>query len=154
MSARTREFSSPEDPSARLQESLNISNRIEELSDATDSEYEDMGVATAQEEANIAYINRMTIPIVEDLMTATSKLQDKTLTEILPFLEGNPNEFSLNSFGLPQLQREKHIAYLEDVFTDYPEAFLPLDAARPWLVYWGLQGWTALGQDTAPYQKG
>lgn len=141
-------------PSSRLEEILDGSNRIEELSDTSaDSDYEDMGTATTEEQANIAYLNSVRIPIKESYETATSKVQDETHEVILPFLEGNPNDFTLNAYGIPKLQRERHAKIPKKAIGDYPGQFCALDASRPWMVYWGLQSMTALGHDIHPYQK-
>jgi protein farnesyltransferase subunit beta len=139
-------------PSSRLEEILDPSERIEELSD-TDNEYEDMGTATAEEQANIAYLDSVRIPIRDSYETETSRTQDDTHEIILPFLEGNPNDFTLNAYGIPKLQRERHAAMLRKILSDYPARAAPMDASRPWIVYWGLQSMTALGIDIHPYQK-
>lgn len=138
-------------PSTRLEEIVPESDRIEELSDSGD-EYEDMGTATIEEQAHIAYLDSVRIPIRDDLVTDTSKVQDSTYDVILPYLEGNPNDFSLNAFGIPKLQREKHFAMLKMVLGDYPGKFAMMDASRPWILYWGLQSMTALGLDISGYR--
>lgn len=139
-------------PSSRLEEIFDSSARIEELSES-DADYEDMGVATPYEEANIAYINSVCIPIKDEYVTESSKVQDETAEIILPFLEGNPNDFTLNTYGIPQLQRERHARMLKKILGNYPGRFAMMDASRPWIVYWGLQSMTALGLDIHPYQK-
>jgi protein farnesyltransferase subunit beta len=144
-------------PSSRLQEIISDSNRIEELSDTDneypDNEYEDIGIVEDQHEAaNMEYINNLISPIRDSLETETSITQDETLAVVLPFLEGNPNDFPLNAFGLPKLQREKHAAFLHQALGDYPAQMAAMDAARPWLVYWSLQGLTALGYDISEFQ--
>jgi protein farnesyltransferase subunit beta len=139
-------------PSSRLEEILDPSERIEELSD-TDNEYEDMGTATAEEQANIAYLDSVRIPIRDSYETETSRTQDDTHEVILPYLEGNPNDFTLNAYGIPKLQRERHAGMLRKTLSDYPARAAPMDASRPWIVYWGLQSMTALGLDIHPYQK-
>jgi protein farnesyltransferase subunit beta len=139
-------------PSSRLEEILDGADRIEELSD-TDNEYEDMGVATVQEQANIAYLDSVRIPIRDSYVTATSKIQDDTHEIILPHLEGNPDDYTLNAYGIPKLQRESHATMLKGVLGDYPGRFAQMDSSRPWIVYWGLQSMTALGLDIHPYQK-
>jgi protein farnesyltransferase subunit beta len=148
---------SSQPPSSRIAELLSVQNRIQELADADadiDEEYEDVGTTlTADEEANIVYVEKMYPQIRDSLDTETSSTQERTLRDILPYLEGNPNEFSLNVFGLPKLQREKHIDYLEDSLGDYPPQFAQMDAARPWLVYWGLQGLSVLGHDISEYRE-
>lgn len=139
--------------SSRLEEILSAPDRIEELSDS-ENDYEDMGTITGQhEDANITYINKVTIPVRDTLETETSEVQDETLETVLPFLQGNPNDFQLNTFGLPKLQREKHVAFLKQCLGNYPAQMAAMDAARPWLVYWSLQGLTALGYDISEYRE-
>jgi protein farnesyltransferase subunit beta len=138
-------------PSAQLEELLTTNTRIEELSDSS-GEYEDMGAATEEEQANIAYLDSVRIPIKDQLQTDTSEVEAETLEAVLPFLEGNPNDFPLNIFGIPQLQREKHVAYLKKQMGDMPSAYAVMDASRPWLVYWSLQGISALGHDVSEYR--
>jgi protein farnesyltransferase subunit beta len=141
-------------PPARLEEILEGTDRIEELSDSDlESGFENMGIATAQEQANIAYLDSVRIPLRDSYETATSKEQDQTLETILPFLEGNPNNFTLNAYGIPKLQRARHAKMLKRVVEDYPGRFAMMDASRPWIAYWGLQSMTALGLDIHPYQK-
>ncbi|CAI6323865.1 unnamed protein product [Periconia digitata] len=153
----TSSFSSPSQqqplpPSARLEEILNSDDRFEELSDSENDLYEDMGTATLEEQANITYLDKIRIPIQDSLKTETSETQDETLQIVLPFLEGNPNNFPLNIFGIPQLQKEKHVAFLKQSLGDYPGAFAMLDASRPWMVYWSLQGLSSMGYDLSEYR--
>lgn len=137
-------------PSFRLEEIVSTSERIEELSD-TENEYEDMGTATVEEQANIAYLERVRIPIRDALVTETSTVLDETYKVILPYLEGNPNDFSLNTKGIPKLQRDRHVPTLKKLLGDYPGQYAMMDASRPWIVYWCLQSLTALGLDISEY---
>ncbi|KAF2025845.1 terpenoid cyclases/Protein prenyltransferase [Setomelanomma holmii] len=143
---------SAEASSSRLEEILDGSERIEELSD-TDNEYEDMGAATLEEQVNIAYLDTVRIPIRDSYATETSKVQDDTAEIILPYLEGNPNDFPLNAYGIPKLQRDLHVKMLERALKTWPAQAAMMDASRPWIVYWSLQSMTALGIDIHPYQK-
>jgi protein farnesyltransferase subunit beta len=143
---------SAQSPTSRLEEILSSTDRIQELSD-TDHEYEDMGTINDHEMANIDYINSVRVPIRDDFPTKTSEVEEETLETILPFLEGNPNDFPLNSYGLPHLQLLKHLRYMKNSLGKFPAQFSALDAARPWLVYWNLQGLTALGYDISEYQQ-
>lgn len=138
-------------PTPRLQEIISSEDRVEEISD-TDDEYEDMGTATLEEQANIAYLESVRIPIRDAYVTDTSEAQDETYKVILPYLEGNPNDFSLNTKGIPKLQRERHVPMLKKMLGDYPSQFAMMDASRPWIMYWCLQGLTALGVDISEYQ--
>ncbi|ORY13101.1 terpenoid cyclases/protein prenyltransferase alpha-alpha toroid [Clohesyomyces aquaticus] len=123
--------------------------RLEELSD---SDFEEEIIGTAMSD-HLEYLHRVAPPLRDLLETDTSKAQDETLEAILPFLEGNPNEFDLNSHHLPKLQRKKHVAFLEKTLGNYPAQMAPMDAARPWFLYWSLQGLTALGEDVSKYQE-
>jgi protein farnesyltransferase subunit beta len=139
-------------PSSRLEEILAGTDRIEELSDSS-GQYEDMGTATKEEQANITYLESVRIPIKDQLQTDSSEVEAETLEAVFPFLEGNPNDFPLNVFGIPQLQRKKHVAFLKQSLGDYPSGFAMMDASRPWLVYWSLQGMSALGYDISEYRE-
>lgn len=139
-------------PSSRLEEIISPADRIQELSDS-ENEYEDMGTVTVEEQANITYLESVTSPLKDPLQTATSKTEDETFKVIEPFLQGNPHGFPLNSHGIPQIQRSAHVEYLEDSLGDYPAGFAMMDASRPWMVYWGLQGLTVLGQDISEHQQ-
>jgi protein farnesyltransferase subunit beta len=147
------QISPAQTPSARLEEILDGSDRFEKLSSDSENDFEDMGTVTQEDQANIAYLESVRIPIRDSLQTDTSEEQDETLEFVLPYLEGNPNDYPLNIFGIPQLQREKHVAFLKQALGDYPSGFAMLDASRPWLVYWSLQGLSALGYDISEYRE-
>jgi protein farnesyltransferase subunit beta len=136
-------------PSSRLEQYLNDKLRIQELPDS-DHEYEDL---SQHEEAHMAYLESVRIPIEDSFKTDSSEVQDETLEAVLPFLEGNPNDFPLNEFGIPHLQKEKHVKFLKKALGDYPAPYAMMDASRPWLVYWSLQGLSALGYDISEYRE-
>ncbi|KAF2465432.1 terpenoid cyclases/Protein prenyltransferase [Lindgomyces ingoldianus] len=142
-------MASSQAPSSRSGEITSPGNRVEQISDS-DFEEELNGTAMLD---NAEYLSRITPPLRDMLETGTSQVQDETLEAILPFLEGNPNDFDLNSQGIPKLQRKKHVAFLERALGYYPPQFAAMDAARPWLLYWTLQGLTALGEDVSQYQE-
>jgi protein farnesyltransferase subunit beta len=146
-------------PSSRSEELRTSSVRYEDLSDRrivelsdSENEYDDMGTATPAEVANITYLQSVTIPIIDTYLTETSATQNETLEAVLPFIQGNPNGFPLNEFGLPQLQRPKHVRFLSQCLGDYPSMMAVMDASRPWLVYWSLAGMAALGQDISGFR--
>lgn len=139
-------------PPPRLDRLLDNSPRIQDLTDSDDA-YEDMGIATKEEQARIAYLDRIRIPIRDQLETETSIVQDETHETVLPYLESNPNDFFLNTFNIPGLQREKHAPTLEKWLGDYPGQYAAMDASRPWIVYWSLQSMTALGLDVSEYRE-
>jgi len=135
----------------RRQHTISLQDRVGRFSDV-DDEYEDMGTATLEEQANIAYLESVRIPIRDAYVTETSETQEETYQVILPYLEGNPNHFPLNTKGLPKLQRDRHVSMLKKMLGDYPGQFAVMDASRPWIMYWCLQGLTALGVDVSDYQ--
>ncbi|RMZ83889.1 hypothetical protein DV737_g1440, partial [Chaetothyriales sp. CBS 132003] len=95
-------------------------------------------------------------PLVDNLATETSDLQQKTIDECLPLLGAafdaskDPGDF--NAFGVPDLSKADHIAFLERNLATFPAHFVGLDASRPWMIYWALLGLHLLGEDVT--QKG
>lgn len=96
-------------------------------------------------------------PLLDDLVTSTSEVQEKTLEECLPLLRaaGDPTRspFDFNEFGLPELRRGSHIDFLHENLSEFPAPFVGLDASRPWLAYWGLMGLYFLGEDVTPMRQ-
>jgi protein farnesyltransferase subunit beta len=90
-------------------------------------------------------------PIKDELVTATSKIQDETIQECLPWLNLSHIELpqELNSHGLPVLLREKHVKFLKRFEHAYPAPFVAADPTRPWYVYWAMAGLSMLGEDTS-----
>jgi len=95
-------------------------------------------------------------PIRDHLNTETSTLQDRTIQECLPYLSGTDNPgrspFDLNTYGLPRLEREKHMAYLHSNLGQLPAGYVAADASRPWMLYWALTGLYLLGEDVTRYR--
>ncbi|PGH27311.1 hypothetical protein AJ80_01021 [Polytolypa hystricis UAMH7299] len=95
-------------------------------------------------------------PVIRDpLVTETSKVQDATVDECLPFLKGlaKNQDGPFNQFGVAKLDRDEHIAFLYDSLEMYPSGFVALDASRPWMVYWALAGLYLLGEDVTKYRE-
>lgn len=93
-------------------------------------------------------------PLVkDDLITETSKLQDQTVEHCLPFLTGEDGPLELNAYGLPRLNREKHIKFLKQSLGPLPGRFVAVDASRPWYLYWCLSGLTMMGEDVSSYRE-
>lgn len=91
-------------------------------------------------------------PIRDELETESSKLQDETIEECLPFLTAS--EYDLNVFGVPQLMRMKHVGFLTNALTEkYPPPFVAMDASKAWIPYWALTGLYALGEDPSEYRE-
>lgn len=95
-------------------------------------------------------------PLLRDaLQTSTSEIQDETAELCLPFMSGG-GEVGLshyNDFGVPRLDRARHIKFLKASLEALPGAFVGYDASRPWLLYWCLNGLAVLGEDVTPYRQ-
>ncbi|KAK4180284.1 terpenoid cyclases/protein prenyltransferase alpha-alpha toroid [Triangularia setosa] len=97
-----------------------------------------------------------TPPLLHDpLVTQTSTVQDETVNEILPFLSASnkqPDLFTYNEFGVPNLRREAHVNFLHMSLGRLPGRFVAADASRPWFLYWCLSGLAMLGEDVTQYR--
>lgn len=102
-----------------------------------------------------SYIAKITPILPSDfLSTPTSTIQAKTFDLCAAYLAGKEREIrELNSHGLPALQRQDHISFLEDSLESYPEAFQRQDASRPWIVYWCVTALGMLGEDVSVYRQ-
>ncbi|KAI9876552.1 MAG: CAAX farnesyltransferase (FTase) subunit beta [Pleopsidium flavum] len=99
-----------------------------------------------------------TLPPIRDFLnTDSSRQQDCTIQECLPYLSGTENPkrspFEFNAHGLPRLEREKHIAYLRGSLGQLPAGYVVADASRPWMLYWALTGLYLLGEDVSQYRN-
>ncbi|EEH45460.2 uncharacterized protein PADG_01610 [Paracoccidioides brasiliensis Pb18] len=94
-------------------------------------------------------------PIRDSLVTETSRAQDATVDQCLPFLMGmaSSQNDSFNQFGVPRLDRDAHISFLYDSLESYPDRFVGLDSNRPWMVYWALAGLHMLGEDVTKFRQ-
>src|SRR6202012_1829712 len=55
--------------------------------------------------------------------------------------------------GVPRLNRPRHTRFVRAALTArFPQAFVGLDASRPWLVYWGLTALSVLGVDVTEHR--
>lgn len=94
--------------------------------------------------------------LIDSLETETSVLQADTVGECLPLLNAvedpSRNPFDLNDFGVPRLEREKHIDFLRANLKEFPAPFVGLDASRPWMVYWALVSLYMLGEDVSHFR--
>lgn len=93
-------------------------------------------------------------PLHDDLETPTSAAQEKTMREVLDLLTGKEQTmFNVNSHGIPHLLKDKHAAFLRTILGQYPAPFQVMDASRPWLLYWALNGLRTLGVDVGEYRQ-
>ena len=107
-----------------------------------------------QDGPSVPAIFKQLPPIKDALTTESSISQDETVDECLPCLTGETRSlFDCNEFGLPSLEREKHIEFLHGWLGELPAGFVAYDAARPWLVYWTLTGLCLLGENVDQYRS-
>ncbi len=93
-------------------------------------------------------------PIRDILVTGTSLDQDETVQECLPYLSAQSGEFATyNKYGVPHLDRARHVRFLHRSLQDLPSGFVAADAARPWFFYWALCGLRTLGEDVTLYRE-
>lgn len=94
------------------------------------------------------------LPVIrDDLETESSQLMEQTTEDCLPYmtLQNVEDPEDLNSFGVPKLQKAKHVRFLKKFEHEYPPPFMAADATRPWMVYWALAGLSMLGEDVSEY---
>jgi protein farnesyltransferase subunit beta len=163
-------------PSDQLSEMLDSSARIEELSSAQedqeqeqeqDSDYETS--SDSQDDNNgqnvhgwmasklaprLPFYFASPGPLQDLLQTPTSIAQEKTMRQVVDLLTGKTQTITdVNSHGIPHLLKHKHVAYLKTVIGPYPAPYQVLDASRPWLLYWALNGLRTLGYDVSEYRQ-
>lgn len=88
--------------------------------------------------------------VEEELETESSVLQDQTAEECIPFLTSEAS--GLNASGLPTLSREKHVRFLRHWLGRLPAGFAVLDASRPWILHWCLNGLALLGDELTEFE--
>ncbi|KAL7622274.1 CAAX farnesyltransferase (FTase) subunit beta [Parahypoxylon ruwenzoriense] len=91
-------------------------------------------------------------PIRDTFATTSSMLQDATEIECLPFLTAEIDFIRYNQYGVPHLDRERHIRFLRKHLGKLPSQYVSLDASRPWMLYWCLNGLSLLGTDVSSYR--
>jgi protein farnesyltransferase subunit beta len=72
----------------------------------------------------------------------------------LPFLNGEDEEWRYNEYGVPGLDRHRHIRFLHNGLRKLSSRFVSADASRPWFLYWCLSGLSLLGEDVSSYRDG
>ncbi|KAI0396575.1 terpenoid cyclases/Protein prenyltransferase [Xylariaceae sp. FL0594] len=93
-------------------------------------------------------------PIKDPLSTHTSVEQDRVVGVCLPFLAGDQSGIPVNRHGVPSLDRERHIKFIEKNLGSLPAAFTGADSSRPWFFYWSLNALSLLGADVSKYRNG
>jgi protein farnesyltransferase subunit beta len=95
-------------------------------------------------------------PIKDSLPTHTSRVQDSTVRECLPWLLGtvlSRDDIPFNEYGVPHLDRRRHVRFLQKQLGRLPSAFIAADASRPWFLYWSLNGLALMGEDVSSYRQ-
>lgn len=158
----------------RLAEILGNSARIEELSSAQEEEIQeaddDSDYETSDDDSdngqnvhgwmasklppNLPFYFARPGPLQDDLETTTSAAQEKTMREVIDLMTGKGQTMTnVNAYGLPHLLKDKHAAFLRTILGRYPPPFQVMDASRPWLLYWALNGLRTLGVDVSEYKQ-
>lgn len=95
--------------------------------------------------------------IIDEVSSATSRLQYGTIDECLPLLRAitdpSSDPFDFDENGLALLRRPSHVDFVKDGLRPLPTGFVTMDASRPWLMYWSLLSLYLLGEDIAQYGK-
>ena len=95
-----------------------------------------------------------TLPPVRDLLnTETSQIQEETIQEVLPYLSGLQPGVKYNQYGIPHLDRQRHIQFLHKSLRRLPAPYVAADASRPWMFYWALSGLSSMGEDISQYRE-
>jgi protein farnesyltransferase subunit beta len=96
-------------------------------------------------------------PLVDHLETETSIVQEETIKDCLPLLnqidDPKYSPYDFNEFGLPCLEKDKHVEFLLENLAEFPAPFVGIDASRPWMVYWALLGLYLLGEDVSRFRS-
>lgn len=94
-----------------------------------------------------------TDPIIKDLLeTHSSTLQNETIEECLPFLNGEEYGENCNIHGIPRLDRQRHVKFLHKQLGNLPPQFFAADPSRPWFFYWCLAALCLFGEDVTAYR--
>lgn len=92
-------------------------------------------------------------PIVDQLATHSSELQQDTIEECLPFLNGDEHAGKCNQHGIPRLDKQRHVKFLHKQLGRLPPQMAAADPSRPWFFYWCLAALTLLGEDVSVYRE-
>lgn len=93
-------------------------------------------------------------PIRDKLESESSRLQDQTVDDCLPYLTGaRDHGCGPKAKRLPHLCRHRHVRFLQKQLGALPSMFQSADSSRPWILYWSLAALSLLGQDVASYRS-
>lgn len=68
-----------------------------------------------------------------------------------PWIKTNSGNKDGHFRNLPRLNCDAHISFLRDKLGSYPWYYAAMDASRPWVFYWALNGLVLLGVDVGEY---
>lgn len=89
--------------------------------------------------------------------TETTIAQDETVQLCLPLLVGVEDSsrsiFDFNAHGLPRLEREKHLKFLNKSLGTLGASYVAMDASRPWQIYWSLAALSMLEKNVQQYSE-
>ncbi|TQV98156.1 Terpenoid cylases/protein prenyltransferase alpha-alpha toroid [Cordyceps javanica] len=92
-------------------------------------------------------------PIIDLLETQSSQLQRETIEECLPFLSGEEHAGKCNQHGVPRLDKQRHVKFLQKQLGKLPPQMTAADPSRPWFFYWSLAALALLGEDVSAYRE-
>ncbi|ATY59604.1 Terpenoid cylases prenyltransferase alpha-alpha toroid [Cordyceps militaris] len=92
-------------------------------------------------------------PIIDALETESSQLQQETIDECLPFLSGEEHAGKCNQHGIPRLDKQRHVKFLQKQLGRLPPQMTAADPSRPWFFYWSLAALALLGEDVSAYRE-
>lgn len=93
-------------------------------------------------------------PQIQDMLaTSSSQLQQGTVDECLPFLNGEKHGKKANVHGVPRLDKARHVKFLHSQLAGLPSQFTAADPSRPWWFYWCLHALTLFGEDVSSYRE-
>ncbi|CAG8957238.1 hypothetical protein HYFRA_00009440 [Hymenoscyphus fraxineus] len=131
---------------------------IEEINSENEAEFGSVasGSPIAMAAATESMIPNLftTLPPIRDFLnTGSSQIQDQTIQECLPFLAGIEEDVKTNAYGVPNLDRKRHIPFLHKTLARLPAGYVAADASRPWMFYWALNGLRTMGEDISDYRE-
>ncbi|KYK55000.1 Terpenoid cylases/protein prenyltransferase alpha-alpha toroid [Drechmeria coniospora] len=109
--------------------------------------------ADAASRGRVPHLFSSNPPIRDTLETGSSRLQEETIKECLPFLADGEGHENRNDHGIPHLYRRRHVKFLRKQLGLLPSGFTAADASRPWFFYWCLNGLALLGEDVGSYRS-
>lgn len=157
MKSRTRPTNTKNRPKVVFRRGNNTTNTDDKMAAATEPQARSNDSSPVEEVEDdglwpsVPSLFTLDPRIRDSLETQSSQVQNQTVDEVLPFLKG---EHALgNSYGVPHLDRERHVNFLHRMLGKLPGAFTAADPSRPWFFYWCLAALSLLGEDPSLYRE-